>query len=55
MPFLHISLQLNTFLPYQCNTPTFVGGDSVCGLDSDNDGFPDVGLDCDEPSCEAVR
>ncbi|XP_065911114.1 adhesion G protein-coupled receptor L3-like [Dysidea avara] len=34
-----------------CNTPTFVGDGHVCGLDSDSDGFPDVGLDCDEPSC----
>ena len=38
----------------QCNSPTFVGDGHVCGLDSDSDGFPDVGLDCDEPSCQEV-
>jgi len=26
----------------------------VCGLDSDSDGFPDVGLDCDKPQCKQV-
>ena len=25
----------------QCNDPTYVGDGRVCGLDSDNDGFPD--------------
>ena len=38
----------------QCNSPTYVGDGSVCGLDSDSDGFPDVGLDCDQPQCEQV-
>ncbi|XP_065903440.1 uncharacterized protein [Dysidea avara] len=35
-----------------CNSPTYVGDGSVCGLDSDSDGFPDVGLDCVQPQCE---
>ena len=38
----------------QCNSPTYVGDGSVCGLDSDSDGFPDVGLDCDQPQCVQV-
>ena len=38
----------------QCNTPTFVGNELVCGLDSDSDGFPDVELNCDDPSCQRV-
>lgn len=39
----------------QCNGPTYVGNGIVCGLDSDYDGFPDVGLDCNlQPDCIAV-
>ena len=40
----------------QCYTPTFVGNGSLCGLDTDFDGFPDVKLDCsvEQRSCEAV-
>ena len=39
----------------QCNSPTFVGDGRVCGLDTDYDGFPDIGLSCDEqPSCQEV-
>ena len=38
----------------QCNSPTYVGNGNVCGLDSDSDGFPDVGLDCDQPQCVQV-
>ena len=26
----------------------------MCGLDSDGDGFPDVGLECDQPRCVQV-
>ncbi|XP_065910282.1 uncharacterized protein [Dysidea avara] len=38
----------------QCNYPTYVGNGIVCGLDSDYDGFPDVGLDCTlQPNCTA--
>jgi len=32
----------------------FTGNGSVCGLDSDSDGYPDVGLDCTEEQCEMV-
>ncbi|XP_065903420.1 uncharacterized protein [Dysidea avara] len=35
-----------------CNSPTFAGDGNVCGLDSDSDGFPDVDLGCDEPTCD---
>ena len=40
----------------QCNVPTFVGNGSLCGLDTDTDGFPDVQLDCsvEQSSCEQV-
>jgi len=38
----------------QCNNDTYVGDGNVCGLDSDSDGFPDVGLDCDQPQCVQV-
>ena len=34
--------------------PTYIGDGRVCGLDSDSDGFPDEGLDCDEPFCAKV-
>ena len=34
----------------QCNTG-FVGPGEFCGADSDNDGWPDVGLNCSDPSC----
>ena len=34
--------------------PTYVGDGRVCGLDSDSDGFPDEGLDCDETFCAKV-
>ena len=50
MPYLF----LNLFIFLQCNAPTFVGNGLVCGLDTDSDGFPDVDLSCDEPSCERV-
>ncbi|XP_065903442.1 adhesion G protein-coupled receptor L4-like [Dysidea avara] len=35
----------------RCNSPTYVGDGNVCGLDSDSDGFPDVGLGCDQSQC----
>ena len=40
----------------QCNVPTFIGNGTVCGLDTDSDGFPDVKLDCsvEMSSCEQV-
>ena len=40
----------------QCNTPTFVGNGSLCGLDTDFDGFPDVKLNCsvEQSSCTGV-
>ena len=34
--------------------PTYIGNGKVCGLDSDSDGFPDEGLDCDETFCAKV-
>ena len=38
----------------QCNSPTFAGDGTVCALDSDSDGFPDVGLDCNKSCCKKV-
>ena len=38
----------------QCNSSAYAGDGNVCGLDSDGDGFPDVGLDCNESQCERV-
>ena len=35
--------------------PTYVGDGRVCGLDSDSDGLPDEGLDCNQPFCTKVR
>ena len=34
----------------QCNTG-FVGPGEFCGADSDNDGWPDINLNCSDPSC----
>ena len=48
-----ISLHL-IYVNLQCNSPTYAGDGNVCGLDSDSDGFPDVGLDCDQPQCVQV-
>ena len=31
-----------------------MGDGRVCGLDSDSDGFPDEGLDCNETFCSKV-
>ena len=32
-----------------CN-PGYAGNGVICGSDSDSDGFPDIGLNCNEPS-----
>ena len=47
---------INLHYVMQCNVPTFVGNGSLCGLDTDSDGFPDVQLNCsvEQPSCEQV-
>ena len=34
----------------KCN-PGYAGNGVICGSDSDSDGFPDIGLNCNEPSC----
>ena len=34
-----------------CN-PGYAGNGEICGSDSDSDGFPDVDLNCPEPSCQ---
>ena len=51
--YYFISLYLISVI-LQCNNLTYVGDGNVCGLDSDSDGFPDVGLDCDLPQCKRV-
>ena len=48
-------MYMSNYAIIQCNSPTFVGNGSVCGLDSDGDKYPDVKLDCDGPRCEAVH
>ena len=34
----------------KCNTG-FAGSGEICGVDNDNDGWPDVDLNCSDPSC----
>ena len=38
----------------QCNEEGYAGNDTLCARDSDRDNFPDVKLDCDEPTCSMV-
>lgn len=32
----------------------FAGNGKLCGLDSDGDGYPDMGLKCDDQQCQQV-
>ena len=38
----------------QCNEEGYAGNDTLCARDSDRDNFPDVELDCNEPTCLMV-
>jgi syndecan 4 len=33
-----------------CN-PGYTGNGLLCGIDTDSDGYPDLDLDCNDPSC----
>ncbi|XP_065913056.1 uncharacterized protein [Dysidea avara] len=35
-----------------CNAPFYTGDDALCGQDSDQDGRPDIGLDCANDTCQ---
>ena len=49
------TLSMMVLMLLQCNSPTYVGDGTVCGIDTDYDGFPDVNLNCDiAPFCEEV-
>ena len=37
----------------QCAAP-FVGDGKICGKDSDEDGYPDVALNCNDAHCIQV-
>ena len=39
----------------QCNEEGYAGNDALCARDSDRDNFPDVELNCSEPTCSVVR
>ena len=39
----------------QCNEEGYAGNDTLCARDSDRDNFPDVKLNCSEPTCSVVR
>ena len=38
----------------QCNRPAYVGNDTLCARDLDQDSFPNVNLDCTQPECTKV-
>ena len=35
--------------------PGWAGPGAICGPDNDADGWPDIGLNCTEPSCTQVE
>ena len=39
---------------HQCTNGSYTGNGTLCGLDSDSDGFPDGQLDCGDQHCEQV-
>ena len=40
------------FCHIQCNTPYYAGNGDFCAQDSDQDGRPDIQLQCVDPSCQ---
>ena len=40
------------FCNIQCNTPYYAGNGVLCAQDSDQDGRPDIQLQCVDPSCQ---